>query len=113
MKIAIPTQDGIMIAPYLGRPKGFLVLTIELGEIVNEEIRWNILSDILTSEDGYMYNLKDCSVIIAQEISDRVCKWLKLKQIQVICSKEVIITKIVMDYLTTTLVRESNTCCSP
>jgi hypothetical protein len=113
MKIAIPTDDGIMLSVTAKNPKGYLVLTVKGGEIINEELRWNKLSDMLTSENGFLHNLVDCSLIIVNVSSDDLREYLKSKQIEVITTMEVIITKIIMEYLNVTLLRESNTCCSP
>ena len=113
MKIAIPSDDGIMLAINPNNPKGYLVLTIAAGEIIHEELRWNVLSEILTSESGILYNLKDCSGIIVHSASDNGVKTPVSKQLTVHTTREVIITKVIMEYMNTTLVMESNTCCSP
>ena len=113
MKIAIPTDDGIMLSGDARNPQGYLVLTIEFGEISHEELRWNRLSDILTSENGALHNLMDCSYIIVNISSNDLREYLKSTQIEAITTKEVIITKVIMEYLSVTLLRESNTCCSP
>jgi hypothetical protein len=113
MKIAIPTDDGIMLSAYANSPKGYLILTTAGGEIVNEELRWNKLSEILTSENGNMYNLVDCSAIIVGGVTKELQNFLNPRQIEPVTTKEVIITKIIMEYLSKTLARESNYCCSP
>jgi hypothetical protein len=113
MKIAIPTDDGIMLSAYAGNPKGYLVLTVEGGEITREELRWNMLSDILTSEDGLLHNLVDCSHVIVNVSSNGLLEYLRSAKLEMITTKEVIITKIIMEYLNVTLLRQSNTCCSP
>ncbi|MEI7897386.1 MAG: hypothetical protein WCJ26_10160 [bacterium] len=113
MKIAIPTDDGIMLSAYPNSPKGYLVLTIKSGEIADEELRWNRLSEMLTSDSGIMYNLKDCSGIILHASTNATVKNPVSGVLDIHSTKEVIITKIIMEYLNTTLVMESNTCCSP
>jgi hypothetical protein len=113
MKIAIPTNDGIILSANARNPKGYLVLTIEGGEILNEELRWNKPGNILSAENGTPNNLMDCSLIIVNPNSDDSNELTMSKRIGLITSKEVIITKIIMEFLNTTLLRESNTCCSP
>lgn len=113
MKIAIPTDDGIFLSAFVKNPKAYLVLTIEGGEIINEELRWNILNEIVTAEKKNPNKLQDCSLMIVNAASNEPGDYLKSDRIEVISSKEVIITKIIMEYLKTTLLRESNTCCMP
>jgi hypothetical protein len=92
MKIAIPTSDGIILSANARNPKGYLVLTIEGGEIINEELRWNKQGNANSNDSNEL---------------------TKSNRIELITSKEVIITKVIMEFLNTTLLRESNTCCSP
>jgi len=113
MKIAIPTDDGIMLSGYLKSPKGYLVLTVEGGEIINEELRWTMLKEMLSSGKNNANSLEDCSIMIVNDKSNNHITHPESGPIQFISSKEVIITKIIMEYLNTTLLRESNTCCMP
>jgi predicted Fe-Mo cluster-binding NifX family protein len=46
MKIAIPTDDGFTINQQLTPTKGFLVFTIQFGEVVEQEMRWNLNNEI-------------------------------------------------------------------
>jgi predicted Fe-Mo cluster-binding NifX family protein len=113
MKIAIPTDDGIMLSASVKNPKGYLIFTIKGGEILNEELRWNKLSDVLTPEFGELHNLMDCSRIIVNFASEKIQQFFISNQIEVILTKEVIITRAIMEFLNKTLLRESNTSCSP
>ena len=38
-KIAIPTDDGITISRHFGRAKAFLIVTLDNGEVVSQELR--------------------------------------------------------------------------
>jgi len=113
MKIAIPTDDAIMLSAHVNNPKGYLVLTVEGGEIINEELRWNKLSDILTSDNGIFHNLMDCSAVMVNITSKNIDEYFQAKNIEIITTREVIITKVILDYLEVTMLRESNLCCSP
>ena len=113
MKIAIPTDEGIMMSAYAQNPIGYLVLTVEGGEITGEELRWNKLSDMLTSENGTLHNLTDCSLLMVNIVTPGLQEFLSQTPVVAIATKEVIITRIIMEYLNVTMYRESNTCCSP
>jgi predicted Fe-Mo cluster-binding NifX family protein len=113
MKIAIPTHDGITVAPVFRQARGFLVCTVELGQIIQEEIRWNLLSERMTTEDGFYYNLKDCSLIIGKTICDQSVKKFNSDNKKVIITEENLITKILIRYRDEELVRESNITCYP
>ncbi len=113
MKIAIPTHDGITVAPVFRHARGFLICTIEFGEITHEEIRWNLLSEILTAEDGFFYNLKDCSLVIANSISDYAVRKLLGDDKKVIISEETVITNALLHYRDQEMVVESNLTCCP
>ena len=113
MKIAIPTDDGIRLSSFPKNPKGYLIITVEGGEIINEEIRWNQLNDIQPPDKSILKNLMDCSFFIVKNTSNDRGEFLPSKTVEIITSKEEIITNTIMEFLNTTLLRESNTCCSP
>lgn len=113
MKIAIPTDDGIKFPALIKNPKAFLVITIESGEIINEELRWNKLFNAHPGVDSILTNLSDCSIFIINKNSDFSHEILPSESLEVITSKEEIITNVIMEFLHTTLQEESNTCCSP
>jgi hypothetical protein len=64
MKIAVPTNDGRTIGQNYRSSRGFHVSTVCSGRIVSSEIRWNLLSEMMTSEYGFLYNLSDCDAVI-------------------------------------------------
>ena len=113
MKIAIPTSDGIYIAQNLLKANGFIVFTIQFGEIIEEELRHIFLSDLLPHENGIFTNVDDCSVFIISDLNIKNEKLLQDNKKEVIYTCETIITKIVMNYLNTCLQKESNTLCCP
>lgn len=113
MKIAIPTNDGFTINPDLMTTRGFLISTIQFGEVVGQEMRWNEKSEILSSEDRSLKELTDCDRIIVKEIDFNQGSFLQFKKNEVIKTNETLITKVLMEYLGTAMRKESNTCCCP
>ena len=103
IKIAIPTDDGIIVSQKFGYPKGFLVAIVISGQIVRQEMRRNLLSEILTSEHGMYYNLCDCHVVIVNEISNCHIEFLQSKKKEVVRTNETEISKAFCTYLTSIL----------
>jgi hypothetical protein len=112
MKIAIPTSDEINIAENLSNSIGYLVFTVQFGEIVAEEFRPISWSDLLVDTGKSIPNIEDCSVLIqrANGHGERVPAGSGK---QVVITNESIITNIIVRYLNTSLVRESNLSCCP
>lgn len=94
MKIAFSTDDGLTIKKESSCPRGFLVVVVESGNIVRQEVRWNHLSDILTSEHGTLYNLFDCDVVVLNQISSCHRAILSKQEKQVIQTDETSISSI-------------------
>jgi predicted Fe-Mo cluster-binding NifX family protein len=113
MKIAIPTDDGLTLAEKVRPAKGFLVVTVQLGEIVNQQLRWNLKNGVMTQEESLYGNLMDCDSIIVREIEEGQKDYLKSESKEVIPTREKIITCALMNYLNSSLRKESNTCCCP
>ena len=113
MKIAIPTNDGLNIEPVFEEARGILVISFELGEIVQEEMRWNKLQDILTSGEGFFCTCKDCDTILVNTISDRFEGVLTTKGKKVHHTHEKIITRALVNYMQEQLRREPDYCCCP
>jgi predicted Fe-Mo cluster-binding NifX family protein len=112
MKIAISTNDGLMIAPAFENSDGFLILTLTGGEIIKEEIRRNSQPGPVEIQRAFS-QVSDCSVIIAREISESSAQFFKNKSIPIIRTKEEIITNILVHYLENEYREASNTCCCP
>ena len=113
MKIAIPTNDRLNIVNDLFNANGFLVFTIRFGEIMEEEFRSIRNHDQFPNQDAWKAPLDDCSLIISHELNEQNEKLLVKQKKQLVHTDETIITKIILDYLNTTLLKESNTLCCP
>jgi predicted Fe-Mo cluster-binding NifX family protein len=113
MKFAIPTNDGLNLCHDFGQAKGFLILTYELGEITGEEMRWNRLSDVLCSPDGFLTPMVDCDAIMVNEIGPTYTRLVKERSTEIIRTKESIITNAWIHYHENSLLREADTCCCP
>lgn len=113
MKIAITTDDGFSINPQFNPTKGFLVSTIQFGEIVEQEMRRNENNELVSSEDSCIKNLLDFDRIIVREIKTNQKNYLQLHKIEVIITKETLVTKVMMQYMQAVMQKESDTCCCP
>jgi hypothetical protein len=101
MKIAIPTDDGMIIKSWLFRSRGFVVATVEKGEIVDREMRWNLLSEMMTSAEGTYYNLHDCHVLLVNGNRIGYDYMQKTGKMQVICTTATTVPAAFTDYLGT------------
>ena len=113
MKIAIPTNDGLTVSSEFGHAKGFLVMSLELGEIIQEEMRWNKLSDIICSSDGIFSIISDCQAVMVENMGPSFLKIAARHNKEIIRTHEPIITNAYIHYLENTLRKETNTCCCP
>ena len=113
MKIAIPTNDRLNIVNDLFNANGFLVFTIRFGEIMEEEFRPIRNNHPFANKDAWNEPLDDCSFIIFSELNEQTENLLLKQKKQLVHTDEKIITKIILDFLNTTLMKESNTLCCP
>jgi hypothetical protein len=113
MKIAIPTYDQLNIVNNLVKANGFLVFTVQFGEIMEEEFRPIRNNDPLTNQDVWNAPLDDCSLVIFSELNEQNEKLLLKQKKQIVYTNETIITKIILEFLNTSLLKESNTLCCP
>ncbi len=113
MKIAIPTNDGLTLSSTFGQARGFLILSVELGEIIQEEMRWNKLSDILCSPDGLLDPIKDCEVIMTKNVGPSMTKHIAAQNKEIILTGETFITNAYVHFLENRYRQEANTCCCP
>ena|ERR1035438_164649 len=113
MKIAITTNDGLTVAQQFSSAKGFLVMTIQLGEIVQQEMRWNSANETSGSDDAPDSNLRDCDTVIVHNkgVNPKIYR-LSLQK-EIIDTDETIISKALMKYLSKSLLKETNVCCCP
>jgi predicted Fe-Mo cluster-binding NifX family protein len=113
MKIAVPTHDGLNIAPVCEQAKGTLVISIESGEIIQEEMRWNILQEISNIPDSFLCNASDCEAILVNHIGEGFTRLLSERGKTVYPVKEAIITNAFMHFMLEQVNRESNYVCCP
>jgi predicted Fe-Mo cluster-binding NifX family protein len=99
MKIAIPTDDGNSIVPHYCYAKGFYIASVHYGKIVHAEVKWNLLSEVLTSTDGLYYNLSDCNIVILKNGPVNMLKFLKEEAKKVVYTEQTVIAKALMGYL--------------
>ena len=76
-----------------------MVATVNSGKIIHREMRWNLLSEMITSEDGYFYNLADCEVVIVKEIGPAHSQILNIKNITIARTCETEIMTAFLQYL--------------
>ncbi|MCX6247662.1 MAG: hypothetical protein NTW10_08010 [Bacteroidetes bacterium] len=113
MKIAIPTDDGFTLSKKFSPASAYLVLTVELGEIVNQEMRRNKVTGFTISEFTTFNTIRDCSVVIVRSIGEGPSQVLKAQNKEIILTDESIVTSAVLHYLESSLQKESNSCCCP
>jgi len=99
IKIAVPTDDGLSIGQQFRCSRGFLVATVKEGKIVHEEMRWNLLSEIMTSEYGFFYNLVDCDIVIVNEIGNGQLELLHAIKVESVQTDQTEILKAFSTYL--------------
>lgn len=112
MKIAIPTNDGLTICALLEPDSSYLVLTLELGEIVHQEMRKRNLPTTSGTRTS-LETLNDCSVIIARGIPEDLVSLLQQQEKVMVRTEETIITSAFMQYMGSAYKNESNLCCCP
>lgn len=113
MKAAIPTNDGLKMAPSFELAKGFLILNIELGRVVNEELVWKSISNRLTNPVDPMTLLSGCSTLITDQISEQNMAGLSSNGITLVQSKDNIITNSIVHYLEHEISNATDHCCCP
>jgi predicted Fe-Mo cluster-binding NifX family protein len=99
IRVAIPTDDGLMVSQDFLGSRAFIVATVKAGLIVHQDLRWNMLSEILTSEHGCFYNIVDCTVIIVNEIGNCNREFLKSLRKKIVHTDQTLINKAFAEYL--------------
>ena len=112
MKIAIPTNDGLTIITQVNPDSSYLVLTLELEEVVNQEMRKMNSRSNSGSENPFEI-IEDCNVIIVKAIPEKFVPLLEEQEKTIVRTKETIITRAFMQYLGSVYKMESNLCCCP
>lgn len=112
MKAAIPTNDGLIMSSSFEDAKGFLILSIELGKVIKEEMIGSKPGRDSTA--GNIFNLlQDCTAVFTGNITDASKSILEKKNISVIASHDSIITNVIMNYLEHEVGKIADTCCCP
>jgi hypothetical protein len=99
MKIAIPTNDGEHVTSYLRTPRGFMIATVNDASEPVYEMRWNLLSEILTSGWDGMYRLGDCDAVMTIDIQERYSIRLIAADKKVISTSQSTIEDAINEYL--------------
>jgi predicted Fe-Mo cluster-binding NifX family protein len=100
IRIAFPSDDGVSIKSRFSRSRGFVVATISSGRIIHREMRWNLLSERMTSPDGIFYNLAGCDFVITNEVGTCHSEMLEAKKIRVERTNETDISIALHNYMT-------------
>ncbi|MCX6281562.1 MAG: hypothetical protein NTU51_06345 [Bacteroidetes bacterium] len=112
MKAAIPTNDGLFMASSFEDAKGFLVMNIELGKVIKEEMIGS--KPGRNSTAGNVFDLlKDCTAVLTGKITDVSKSILEKRNISVIASHDSIITNVIMNYLEHEVGKTADNCCCP
>ena len=99
IKIAIPTDDGMIVRSRFSSARGFMVATINSGQIIHKEIRWNLLSEMITSKDQYFYNLADCDIVLVKEVGPAHARILENRNILIGKTEEPQLMEAFLQYL--------------
>lgn len=133
MKILIPTNDGLTIAPDFDKASSFRLLTIINGIIKEDELR-SVSNDVTYD---FLFNGKDINekvrhsgnmsntiavknknseclkIAVTTSISNDAEKKLKKNNYEVFLTRETNITNAIIFYLKNYATIESDYCCSP
>jgi len=113
MKIAIPTDDGLFVSGNLNPDSTFLVITLELGEIIGQEMRSRKPGNTFNMKSKPFQRINDCDVVIANEVGTGTAGVLVSLDKILVRTNETIVTSALMQYLDSAFKKESNTCCCP
>lgn len=105
MKVAIPTDDGIRVAPRFWRVSTFLVADVSPGDIGTHERRQNLprtqrarpRTAIPRPPDRYLAVadiLSDCRVVIAGSMGDAMRRALNVRGIEVVITSEDLLDRV-------------------
>jgi len=103
MKIAVSTDDFNKISGHVGRCKGFLIFTVENGEIKNKEIRENVFTNHGKGRGHHQEGkieghhshgilasgLNDCGFLITHGAGWRLVEDLKKEGIKPVLTREI------------------------
>jgi predicted Fe-Mo cluster-binding NifX family protein len=112
MKGAIPTNDGIIMAPSMDEARGYLIFDVEKGKLTNVEMVWKQTSLDSTTEN-MIKPITGCKMAFAGMFSDRTKDLLLKKGIAPVCTGDEIITNVIVHYIENELRHTSDYCCCP
>ncbi len=113
MRIAIPTRDGLKITTDLGQAEAFLVITIQGGEMVSEELRKNRFNTYFDKGKGPLSLIEDCTIVLVNNVDIQFCELIRENHMECIATEENLITNAILHFLEHEYKSESNTCCCP
>jgi predicted Fe-Mo cluster-binding NifX family protein len=128
MKIAIPSNDKQTISAHFGRTEGFVILTIEDGEVQKSEYFINNFTGhsqglqhehehsndnghVQQSHQGIFKAIGDCQVVIAGGMGRRLYTDFEQRKIKVFVTRERSIEKAVQLFIAENLDNDSEKCC--
>ncbi len=129
MKIVIPSNDNKTISRHFGRSKGFAILQVEDGKMVNKEYRENDFTghakggghhhheghhhhpDKHHSHEGIFRVIGDCDVVIGGGMGRRLYNDFQAKNIEVYITEESDIATALQLYLESRLDNNVEKCC--
>ena len=120
MKVAIPTDDGVKVAPRFGRVTGFMVADVGLGQIARVETRRNPAGTTAgpapasrrrsRHEDRHRVVsdlLSDCRVVIASSMGDSMRRALARRGLEVVITSEELVDRALALFVLAALKDES------
>lgn len=120
MKIAIPTENKIVVTDDPRRTGYFKIVTLKGEDIVYEEYRSNplkgdnLLPNINSLEaDKLLTLLSDCDILLCSSSDKGFLNSRIRASLDIIETDQKIITAAVLEYNNNFLYNERNTCCSP
>ena len=117
MKIAVATENGESISADFDRSPYFVVLEVNVGEILDRSVRHNPLAAFFRGPNGHRPGraeddnalpdacqvvedtLGDCSVIISHRLGRRSCDGLRARGVKLIATEETQVEEAVRKYL--------------
>jgi predicted Fe-Mo cluster-binding NifX family protein len=113
MKAAVPTNDGLKMACSYEDSKGFLILDLELGHVVKEEMVWKTNGSRISNPPDSLNLIKGCNALITESISEKNRLELAGSGIEVYKYNDDFITNNVMEFLTREAGKAADYCCCP
>lgn len=123
-KIAIPSDDGVTVAPHFGRTKGFVISRIAEDKVVSKDYVENNFTGHslgLHHEHGHTHHqashagifaaLQDVQIVIAGGMGRRLYDDFANRGIKVFVTRERLIEKALELFIQSRLDNNPDTCC--